>query len=482
MVGGYDYFGTHDYRQTNLAKGVGRQTGSAFKPVVLATAIANGVPLSKRFNAPGSEVHRLPGGVVWSVKGGGIGSGTMEDCTVASSNTCYANIILDPAVGPQRAIDMAAKLGITSTKLIPNYAAVLGTNNATVQDMASAYGTFADDGVHVPPTYVTRIERADGTLLYEHKHTQTKVLEPEVARAVSSILPGVIERGTGTSANIGRPAGGKTGSSQNNVDGWFCGYTPQLSTAVWVGFAQARPDRAGVRHPVSMQPPTTRITVFGGTYPAQIWADYMKQALARQPVLPLIDPSSAPVATTTVPPSNAALLGPMQKPAQGEMPDVSGMEITKALERVRSAGLEPQRLDATVAGIGPGLVVGQSPSAGTKLLAGTTVYLEAIPGTHVPSDVIPDVRGFGARQATDKLTALGFSVTAEAVSVPAGALRPDGKAYEAGQVWRTTPAVGSRSPDGKVVVTYATASGSPPSTTTAPAAPTTAPRAPAPRD
>ena len=481
MVGGYDYFGTHDYRQTNLAKGAGRQTGSAFKPIVLATAIANGVPLDKRFNAPSSEVHRLPGGVVWSVKGGGLGSGTLEDCTVASSNTCYANIILDPAVGPQRAVEMAAKLGITSTKLTPNPAAVLGTNNATVEDMASVYGTFADDGVHVPPVYVTRIERADGTLLYEHQHTQTKVLEPEVARAVSGILPGVIERGTGTRAGIGRPAGGKTGSSQNNVDGWFCGYTPQLATAVWVGFARARPDRNGVMRPVSMQSPNTRITVFGGTYPAQIWADFMKQALKDQPPLPLVDPSTTPPATTTVPPSNTALLGPMAAPVQGTMPEVGGLDVAKAQARVRAAGLEPQRVDATVGGVGTGVVVGQSPAAGTKVAAGSTVYVEATPGAFVPSAVVPDVRGFGAGQAEEQLAALGFTVTTEAVSVPAGTLRPDGKPYEAGQVWKTSPPAGGRSADGSIVVTSATASGSPPS---APAttAPTPTTRAPAPRD
>ena len=469
MVGGYNYFGTHDYRQTNLAKGAGRQTGSAFKPIVLATALANGVPLDKRFDAPSSQVHRLPGGITWSVKGGGLGSGTLEDCTVASSNTCYANIILDPAVGAEKSIEMAKQLGVVSTKLTANPAAVLGTNNATVEDMASVYGTFADDGVHVPPVYVTRIERPDGTLLYEHQHAQTKVLEPEIAREVSTILPGVISRGTGTAANINRPAGGKTGSSQNNVDGWFCGYTPQLSTAVWVGFATARPDRNGVMKPVSMQPPTTRITVFGGTYPAQIWATYMKQAVKADPPLPLVDPSTAPVATTTVPPSNAALLGPMTEPTKGEMPDVAGMDVRKALARVSAAGLEPVRLDAAPAGVGPGLVVGQSPPSGTKVKAGSKVFVEATPGTFVPSDLIPDVRGYGAGQAEQQLIALGFTVTAEAVAAPAGTLRPDGQPYQAGQVWRSTPTAGQQSPDGRVVLSYQTASAEPP----APGAPTT---------
>lgn len=481
MVGGYDYFSNHSYRQTNLAKGAGRQTGSAFKPIVLATALTNGVPLTKRFDAPSSQVRRLPGGVTWSVKGGGIGSGTLEECTVVSSNTCYANIILDPAVGPQKSIEMAKRLGIT-TRLTANPAAVLGTNNATVQDMASVFGTFANNGVNVPPVYVTRIKRPDGTLLYEQQHTQTKVLSPEVAQQVSSILPGVISRGTGTAANINRPAGGKTGSSQDNVDGWFAGYTPQLSTAVWVGFATARPDANGVMRPVSMQPPTTRITVFGGTYPAQIWATYMRQALKNDPPLPLIDPANAPVATTTVPPSNAALLGPMSAPRQATMPDVTGTDARTALSRIAAAGLEPVRLDASVAGAGPGQVVGQSPPAATRLAAGSKVYVEATPGTFVPSDVVPDVRGYGAAQAERQLRSLGFTVSTEAVAAPAGTLRPDGQPFDAGQVWRSTPAAGQVSPDGKVVLSFQTASGATPSPgpTTIPPAPTI--RRPAPND
>jgi penicillin-binding protein 1A len=471
MVGGYNYFGTHDYRQTNLARGAGRQTGSAFKPIVVATALTNGVSLSKRFNAPGSEVHRLPGGVVWSVKGGGLGTGNMEECTVASSNTCFANIILDPAVGAQRSVEMAQKLGITSTKLTANPAAVLGTNNATVEDMASVFGTFADDGVHVPPVYVTRIERADGTLLYEHQHTQTKVLEPEVARAISGILPGVITRGTGKSANIGRPAGGKTGSSQNNVDGWFCGYTPQLSTAVWVGFAQGRPDRNGTKRPVPMQPPNTRITVFGGTYPAQIWASFMKQALNGQPALPLVDPASTPAATTTVPPSNAALLAPMTPPEQGRVPDLSGLDVRKAVAAVKAAGLTPKRLDATIPGIGPGVVVSQSPAAGAEARLGSTVYVEATTGSFVPTATVPDLRGFGSGQAQQQLAALGFTVVSEPLPAPAGARRPDGLPYQAGQVWRTTPAAGQRSADGKVVISFQTASAAPVTPTPTPTTP-----------
>ncbi len=479
MVGGRDYFGTSDYRQTNLARGAGRQTGSAFKPIVLAAALANGVPTSKRFDAPSAQVHKLPDGTTWRVKGGGIGSGTMAECTVVSSNTCYANIVLDPDVGGQRSVDMAKALGVVSTKLLAIPSAVLGTNNATVQDMASVYATFANQGVYVPPVMVTRIDRPDGTMLYQHEHTQTKVLEPEVATEVSNILPGVISGGTGTRADIGRPAGGKTGSSQNNVDGWFCGYTPQLATAVWVGFAQPRPNKDGKLQPVPMTPPNTRITVYGGTYPAMIWSSFMKKALADQPPLPLVDPMAAPPTTTTVPPSNAELLSPVTLPGQVKVPDLGGRDTRKAIAAVRSAGLQPVRIDASVAGVGPGTVTGQSPSPGASAAAGSKVFIESTPGTFLPATPVPDVIGYGTGQAEQQLESLGYTVRKEAVAAPPGAVRSDGLPFEAGQVWRSVPAAGERPADGVVVLSYQVASAAPPTT---PGPTTTAPRRPAAND
>lgn len=475
MVGGSNYFGTSNYRQTNLAMGAGRQTGSSFKPIVVATALSNGVSMTDRFNAPGSESHRLPGGQIWNVKGGGIGSGTLEDCTVVSSNTCFANIVLDPRVGAQRSVDMGKALGITSTKLQPNPAAVLGTNNVTVLDMASVFATFADQGVHVPPVLVSRIERPDGTLLYQHEHTQSKVLEPEVANEISTILPGVITRGTGTSANIGRPAAGKTGSSQSNIDAWFCGYTPQLSTAVWVGFAQPRPNSDGRLQPVSMTPPNTRITVFGGTYPAQIWATFMRQALADQPPLPLIDPTTVAPATTTVPPGNTAILSPVTVPTSAKVPDVGGIDARKAIAAVQAAGFVAQRIDAQVVGVGAGTVVGQSPAPGATADKGSTVFVEATTGTFAPSGAVPDVIGYGSGQARQQLESMGFTVSAQAEAAPTDSTRKDGQPFEAGQVWATTPAAGATSTDGTVIIRYQVLSAAPSSTTTAP---TTAPRRP----
>ena len=378
MVGGYNYFGTHSYRQSNLAMGSGRQTGSTFKPIVMATALDAGVSPSKQFASPSNARFNIPGGV-WSVKGGaGLGAGTMRSCTVVSSNTCFANVIQDPAVGPEKTNEMAKKLGIVSTKLVATPAMVLGPNNTTVEDMADVYATFANAGVRVPPTVVTKITGPDGSVIYQHAHSQSKAIEPAVAAQVSTALQGVIAGGTGTAANIGREAAGKTGSAQNNTDAWFCGYVPQLATAVWVGFAEPRANKSGQRSLVSMTSPNTRITVFGGTYPARIWASFMKGALADTPELPLIAPVPPEVTTTTVAAPNASVLAPVPANSFVEVPDLEGMSLSAAKSALEKLGLSSENVTVFSATEAAGSVTAQSPRPGSKLRAGSSVWIESI--------------------------------------------------------------------------------------------------------
>lgn len=386
MVGGYDYWGTHSYRQANLAVGSGRQTGSAFKPIVMAAALENGVSPSKLFDAPSRAEIRIPGGI-WRVKGGGIGAGTMAECTVVSSNTCYANIMMDPEVGPERSVEMARDLGVVSTVVKPNPAIVLGANNATVQDMASVYATFANDGVYVPPALVTRIIGPDGAVIYQHSHEQRRAMSSANVREVAGALEGVIQRGTGTRAGIGRPAGGKTGSAQNNTDAWFTGFTQQLATAVWVGFAEPRASANGSRQLVSMSPPNTRIVVYGGTYPAQIWSRFMKGALEGTAPTPLMDPLTVPTPTTTIPEPNSEFAEPVSPVEQVTVPDLSGLDSSTAGSRLKRAGLEGERVTLTTAGAQPGMVANQSPPPGSKLPRGSSVWIEvtALPTTTTTS-------------------------------------------------------------------------------------------------
>jgi penicillin-binding protein 1A len=271
-------------------------------------------------------------------------------------------------VGPKAATDAATRYGILSPlEAVPS--AVLGSNSVTAMDMAGAYSTFANRGIRVPPVLVTRITRADGTVLFNHEHRQTKVLEANVADTLTSILQQVIERGTGTKAKLDRPAAGKTGTADDWVDAWFAGYTPELATAVWVGFPELGPDGKLVQ----MRPPNTPLRVTGGSYPAEIWQRFMSTALAGRPMVPFHPPST----TTTTPSSTVA--GPTTTRATGAaipVPDVIGKKADDAAETLREAGFRVGWASTPDFDPPPGRVEGQSPPAGTTAPRGSTVTIE----------------------------------------------------------------------------------------------------------
>src|SRR5205814_5703100 len=135
----------------------------------------------------------------------------------------------------------------------------------------------ANRGIRVDPVFVTKVTKADGTVLYEHHRSAQRVIPRDVADTVTSVLEQVVQRGTGVRANIGRPVAGKTGTGQEWRDAWFVGYTPELVSSVWVGFPEAQR---------SMVPPVTRIRVTGGSWPAQIRQLYTGRALAQVPMTP----------------------------------------------------------------------------------------------------------------------------------------------------------------------------------------------------
>jgi penicillin-binding protein 1A len=270
--------------------GRGRQPGSSFKPFVLATAFAKGYAPTKVYPAPG--VFHVPGCKgpncdIHNNEGEGGGSATLRTATVKSINTVYAQLVRD--VGCKDAAEMAKKLGIESAWYSPqfhtcsgNYA--LGVIDVSPMNMAAAYGVFANRGVRVAPTPVLKVIDADGKVLEDNsKPKGDRVLEEVVADNVTDVLRGVITGGTGTRANIGRPAAGKTGTGQNYTNAWFVGYTPTLSTAVWMGYSD------------SQSTPLLRIKgvsrVFGGTIPAQAWHNFMARALKNVPVTDFNQPA-----------------------------------------------------------------------------------------------------------------------------------------------------------------------------------------------
>ena len=202
---------------------------------------------------------------------------SLRSATVDSVNTVYAQVI--ERLTPQTVVETAERMGMrcctTSRsrrrRSVPYMSAVLGSNEANTLEMASAYGTLATGGRHVEPVPAVTVSDADGNVLWQADPKPQQVIDPQIASAADDILQDVVLYGTGTAANIGRPQIGKTGTDDNHDNAWFIGSVPQLTAAVWVGFHQGQ---------IPMEPPRTRLTVFGGIWPAQIWRLLMLKATA----------------------------------------------------------------------------------------------------------------------------------------------------------------------------------------------------------
>ena len=276
MVGGEDY----SVNKFNLATQGRRQPGSSFKTFVLVAALEAGV--SPRQHLDSSSPCVIPTEPEeWEVsnnEGRGRGMITLEKATRSSVNTAFARLIWalndDECAGAEKVAEVAQRMGIGTT--IPPYPSIaLGSQNVTPLEMASAFGTLATNGEHFPPVAITKVIDRRGEVVFEAVPEGTRALAPEVAYAATDVLRGVITEGTGRSASIGRPAAGKTGTSQDYRDAWFAGYTPELTTAVWVGHYQEEIPMRNVHGRRG----------FGGTLAAPIWAEFMRGALADAPVL-----------------------------------------------------------------------------------------------------------------------------------------------------------------------------------------------------
>jgi penicillin-binding protein 1A len=295
MIGGRDI----NAQNVNLALGKraggsGRQPGSSFKPIVLAEAIQQGISLNTRFKAPSKLV--LPNanaGEDWTVRNyGGTEQGTLDlvDATRTSSNTAYAQLMLE--VGPEAVVDMAKQLGV-SAELPPVNSLVLGTGEVSVLDMATAFSTFANRGVRNDPTFVAKIEQVDddGTgveVLEQHTPTGQRVLTEEEADLVTYCLEDVVNAGTGKAAKLSKPVAGKTGTTQENRDAWFVGYTPRLTAAVWMGYPGAPGEEPRFMADVHGR------AVTGGSFPAEIWAKFMRAATRDMDTGDFVTPTDFP--------------------------------------------------------------------------------------------------------------------------------------------------------------------------------------------
>jgi len=275
----------------NLAAQGHRQPGSSFKVMALMTALREGVdPDRTTYNSVSpTHIDAPQCGAPFDIKTyGGTGAGdlTLHAATLKSDNSVYIQLAAD--LGPDKVKETARMLGITSP--LEGYCAeTLGGLKIGVSplEMANAYATIASGGHRNRPRAIRKVVFPDGhsELPNRWKVKRTKAFDDGVTYEATKILEDNIQAGTGTHANIGCPAGGKTGTTDHNTDAWFVGFTPRLSTAVWVGYPKQRIEMNGLYFGRNVD---------GGTFPADIWGAYMKKAVGKycgpfkQPTTPFV--------------------------------------------------------------------------------------------------------------------------------------------------------------------------------------------------
>ena len=465
-------------RKGENAPGFGRQAGSAFKTFALAAAIENGVPLSKSYN--GNSPKTFPGAnnggdwIVNNYEGSSAGRVALLEATTRSINVVYAQLILD--IGPEVVTNLARDMGIR-TDLLAVPSAVLGANEVNPLGMASAYATLAAEGEYNPPVAIRRIEDANGEVLYEHKPSPRQVLDESVAYLTTTALETVIDGGTGTAAQLDdlRDAAGKTGTAQEYRDAWFAGYTPELATAVWVGHPHGQVEmqpcsvthevRGGKKVEICRTPRIGNVT--GGSWPAQIWGAFMNVALADETPSEFVQPEGIVTLEIDIR-GNDCLAGPgtpdeyravasFPEGAQPtkvckialkvEVPDVTGFPKDDAIRILQDSGFNVRTTADPTTSTVPGRVTGQSPSAGSRVEAGTTVTLSISRPTESnegPQGTVPDVVGLTRGAAESELRGNGFQV--ETILQPG----PGGK----NRVWRQSPNGGSTANEGSEVTIW----------------------------
>jgi membrane peptidoglycan carboxypeptidase len=390
----------------------GHQPGSSYKPFILATAFEEGIPPTQQYSSSSpwcSPEWDDEDNCVSNAEGSGVGLVDLYRATTDSINVVFAQLILD--VGPEKVAELTEAMQGRPSGSIPGFASqATGSVDMSPLEMATGYQTLANDGRHCP-TYAVQSIRRDGKAIYQHTRQDClQVVDQDVAHQVTAMLETVPTEGTAASAFSGWspwPVAGKTGTANDNVAVWFVGYTKQLSTAVWVG-SPGKPYSMG--------------SVFGGTVAAPIWRTYMARAMAGLPAISFPEPPAPP--TGTVPdvvglnkPGASLKLGEAgfrvavevvdsieergtvvaQTPAGGtttylgtivtiqvssgvpatvEVPSVVGKSLSTATSALEQAGFVVKVVEKETGNPDQvGVVLTQSPQAGTPADQGTTVTI-----------------------------------------------------------------------------------------------------------
>ncbi|MEX0753543.1 MAG: transglycosylase domain-containing protein [Actinomycetota bacterium] len=388
LLSGKDY----ERDQVDLVT-TGHPTGSSFKPFTLMAAFRQNIPPTKTYS--GSSPMKLKAwatsnacGCVQNAEGGSQGTLSLKAATAASTNVIFAQLAED--VTPEAIVDAARDVGVESD--LPAVESVtLGAGSTSPLEMASAYATWANEGVHCAPYAVTSVSRGEDAF-FRNRPSCERVMPEEIANTITDALVGVINGGTGSAAALGsRPVAGKTGTSQENNNVWFVGYTKQLATAVWVGFPGNQKSMVGYFGGES---------VYGGTIAAPLWQEYMEKITGNLPVESL-DTSTS--------------IGPTR------VPSVVGMAQGAALEVLDNARFRSVTTETVDSSLEIGTVVSMSPAGDTEGPTSTFVTLYVSSGEKPKGEnkllEVPYLLGANGQRARALLRRQGFKVKIEYVKV-----------------------------------------------------------------
>ena len=478
MTGGKPYSAKHQF---NVPADGHRQPGSSFKPFVYLAALEKGVRPSTTFHSS-KQLFDLGGGQFWYVVNSEDSYGknlNLNEALALSDNTVFAQLTM--LIKPSIIADVAHRVGIISP--IDSGQPAIGLGGlfvgVTPLEMAHAYATIANGGqrvggsilFHTPdsgitdpsmePVSIKRIEFPDGKT-YVNTPVAVQAVPADDALEVTQAMKGVIAHGTGVNANIHRPAAGKTGTTSDFKDAWFVGSTPQRTTAVWVGYENpARP----------MRTQYAGSPVFGGTFPALIWNQYMTNAmrgLPRDDWAPPVGVASIPVSVDPrtderVPPGckyaqvvvwSQALAPMTMGPCESDLvsvPDFTASNKRKANSIANGSGLQIRfQYRPAQPGDKPGTVVVQSPSPLSAEQPGSVVTL--IIARKIPSVLVPNVVATGSQPSlTDGAIARLEAAQFRVIVVD----QQDAEGLPLGSVVAQSPSAGKPAPLGAVITVSA---------------------------
>jgi penicillin-binding protein 1A len=414
MVGGRDFFSRKDpVAKVNLARGgiTKRQAGSTFKAFTLIAALEGGLLPDDVFKTGSAVSLPRPGGRKWEVtnsEGSSHGEITLRTATEKSVNTAYARVVQrlgrgDVDLGARRVVEVAERLGVRGrdgADIRTGPATTLGAQEVDPVQMAAAYATLATGGIYAEPYLVSSVKDARGRTILSNEPAPRRLVSRPVATVATDLLRGVVARGTGRRADIGRPQAGKTGTSSNYHDAWYVGYTPDFAAAVWVGVPRGQ---------VPMTPRNGfRLTVTGGTFPAVIWSRLARSVLAGRRPVPFpalkaalveveVDAKRGCLATEWTPaidrqkrsylagsqprkPCGQPTIEP--RPADVIVPDIVGLDEPAALLALRAAGLEGAAV------VEPSCLTGEECAAELARTAGLVWHQDVAPGERVSGGTV----------------------------------------------------------------------------------------------